>query len=93
MTSAALRYVLSLIGTGRVMPDGRLWWVAVDYKLSITGNHMIDAQQAVPAKVFTDLTCWSCGEETLKEAAIETEAFSAKGEKKMSTGRKHSDCQ
>ena len=54
---------------------------------------MIEAQQAASAKIFTDLTCWKCGEETLKEIAGETESFSAKGEKKMSLVRKHSDCQ
>ena len=34
-------------------------------------------QQAVAAKVMTDLTCWKCGEETLKEmvVAVDTNAF------------------
>jgi predicted nucleic-acid-binding Zn-ribbon protein len=33
--------------------------------------------QAVEAKKFTDLTCWSCGEETLKEVvdAVDPNAF------------------
>ena len=37
---------------------------------------MIEAQ-ASTAKVFTDLTCWKCGEETLKEvvATVEPNAF------------------
>jgi hypothetical protein len=35
--------------------------------------------QAVETKVMTDLTCWSCGEETLKEfaEAVDPHAFRA----------------
>jgi hypothetical protein len=47
---------------------------------------------AVPAKVMTDLTCWKCGEETLKEmvAAVDTNAFrSAKVE---ASGLMQSEC-
>jgi hypothetical protein len=54
---------------------------------------MIDAQQATPGKVFTDLTCWKCGEESLKESVGATESFSSTGEKMASAGSKHSDCQ
>ena len=39
------------------------------------------------------LTCWKCGQDTLKEAAGPTESFSSKGEKVMSLARRHSDCQ
>jgi hypothetical protein len=49
--------------------------------------------QAAEVKVFTDLTCWKCGEETLKEAAGATESFIPKGEKILSIGRMHSNCQ
>ena len=37
---------------------------------------MIEAQAAT-AKVFTDLTCWKCGEETLKQVveAVDQNAF------------------
>ena len=37
-------------------------------------------QQIAAGKVMTDLTCWKCGEETLKEmtVAIDTNAFRSK---------------
>ena len=45
------------------------------------------------AKVMTDLTCWKCGEESLKEAASAGAARSAHGELLASSEIKHSDCQ
>jgi hypothetical protein len=38
---------------------------------------MLNTQTALPAKVMTDLTCWKCGEETLKEMfeAVDPNAF------------------
>ncbi len=49
-------------------------------------------QQVAASKVMTDLTCWKCGEETLKEmtVAVDTKAFrSAKAE---ATGVMQSEC-
>jgi hypothetical protein len=45
------------------------------------------------AKVMTDLTCWKCGEESLKEAASAGAARGAHGELLASSEIKHSDCQ
>lgn len=45
------------------------------------------------AKVITDLTCWKCGEESLKEATSAGAARSAHGELLASSEIKHSDCQ
>jgi len=45
------------------------------------------------AKVMTDLTCWKCGEESLKEAASAGVARGSHGEALASTDIKHSDCQ
>ena len=53
---------------------------------------MINAQ-AAEVKVVTDLTCWKCGEETLKEAAGMTDTLNSKGGKVAASGRQHSDCQ
>lgn len=44
-------------------------------------------------KVMTDLTCWKCGEESLKEAAGAGAARGAHGELLASSELKHSDCQ
>ena len=41
---------------------------------------------------MTDLTCWKCGEESLKEAAEVADSLSAKGERITSAGIWHSDC-
>ena len=49
-------------------------------------------QQVAASKVMTDLTCWKCGEETLKEmtVAVDTKAFrSAKAE---ASGVMQSEC-
>ncbi len=47
--------------------------------------------QTHAAKVTTDLTCWKCGEETLKatRVAVETNAFRAKAE---GSGVQKSEC-
>ena len=44
-------------------------------------------------KVITDLTCWKCGEETLKEAASAAATRGSHGELMAATDIKHSDCQ
>ncbi len=44
-------------------------------------------------KVKTDLTCWKCGEESLKEFAGAGAARGAHGELVASTDIRHSDCQ
>ena len=51
------------------------------------------AALATPSRTPSTLTCWKCGQDTLKEAAGATESFSSKGEKMMSAARRHSDCQ
>ena len=48
--------------------------------------------QAMEIKVMTDLTCWKCGEESLKEAADLADSLSAKGERITGTRIRHSDC-
>ena len=50
-------------------------------------------QALAAAKVMTDLTCWKCGEESLKEAASTGATRSAHGELLAATDIKHSDCQ
>jgi hypothetical protein len=45
------------------------------------------------AKVMTDLTCWKCGEESLKEAASTGATRGAHGELLASTELRHSECQ
>jgi hypothetical protein len=43
--------------------------------------------------VFTDLTCWKCGEESLKEVVKAEEARGPKGEKLVSSAIRHSSCE
>ncbi len=50
-------------------------------------------QASATAKVMTDLTCWKCGEESLKEAASAAATRGAHGELLAATSLKHSDCQ
>ena len=52
---------------------------------------MIEAQAAT-AKVFTDLTCWKCGEESLKQVveAVDPNAF--KRDTAAATGLMQSTC-
>lgn len=49
-------------------------------------------EQAI-AKVMTELTCWKCGEESLKEVAGTGPTRGAHGELMASTALRHSDCQ
>ena len=44
-------------------------------------------------KVTTDLTCWKCGEESLKEAANIGPTRGTHGELLASTEQRHSECQ
>jgi hypothetical protein len=52
---------------------------------------MEQAQAAV--RVMTDLTCWKCGEESLKEAPAAGIARGAHGEVAGLSDIRHSDCQ
>jgi hypothetical protein len=45
------------------------------------------------ARVMTDLTCWKCGEESLKEAADAGATRGAHGELVTSVELHHSECQ
>ena len=56
------------------------------------GKHMLQAP-ATTSKRATDLICWKCGEGTLKEISGPTESFTSKGEKVVSFGSLHSECQ
>jgi len=51
------------------------------------------AALATVSRTTSALTCWKCGQDTLKETSGATESFSSKGEKIMSAARRHSDCQ
>ncbi len=44
-------------------------------------------------KVTTDLTCWKCGEESLKDASNNGATRGAQGELVASTELQHSECQ
>ena len=48
---------------------------------------------ALETKIYTDLTCWKCGEESLKEVVNAEEAHGPKGEKIVSTAIRHSLCE
>ena len=50
-------------------------------------------EPAVAEKIFTDLTCWKCGEESLKVFAMVADSHGGKGEKVTSLALHHSDCQ
>jgi hypothetical protein len=45
------------------------------------------------AKVMTELTCWKCGEESLKEIAAAPAARGAHGEPQAAVEMRHSECQ
>ena len=49
--------------------------------------------QTTAVRTMTDLTCWKCGEESLKEVTDAGDSFSPKGERIAATGIWHSDCQ
>lgn len=51
---------------------------------------MEEAQAA--AKIFTELTCWKCGEESLKEAGIAEARHGSQGELLVAVDVKHSVC-
>jgi hypothetical protein len=50
-------------------------------------------QTQTAVKIISDLTCWKCGEESLKEAAVAGIARGAHGDLMASTDIRHSDCQ
>ena len=52
---------------------------------------MMEAQ-TVAAKVMTDLTCWKCGEETLKEMVEPVDLNAFGSHKIVASGLKHSEC-
>jgi hypothetical protein len=79
---------LPLTDTGILLPAAACGAVPV-YPMH-EENEMIEAQAA--AKTTTDLTCWSCGEEALKEtfAAVDPNAF--RSEKTVVAATMHSEC-
>lgn len=74
---AAVLAVLLLVGTGFQLPPAACGMAPVN--LSKEGKTMSEIQAV--AKVNTDLTCWSCGEESLKEVfeAVDPNAFRPAG--------------
>lgn len=50
-------------------------------------------EQAIAAKVVTELTCWKCGEESLKPTTAAGAALNARGEVDVSTATQHSVCE
>ena len=48
--------------------------------------------QTHAAKVTTDLTCWKCGEETLKEMAVAVETNAFRRAKAEASGVMKSEC-
>jgi hypothetical protein len=55
------------------------------------GDFMQQAQAAT--KAMTDLTCWKCGEESLKDSSNNGATRGAHGELVASTDLQHSECQ
>jgi hypothetical protein len=49
-------------------------------------------QQIAAAKVMTDLTCWKCGEETLKEMAVAVDTNAFRSAKVEASGLMQSEC-
>ena len=49
-------------------------------------------QQIAVAKVMTDLTCWKCGEETLKDMVAAVDANAFRGAKVEASGLLQSEC-
>jgi predicted nucleic-acid-binding Zn-ribbon protein len=49
-------------------------------------------QQIAATKVMTDLTCWKCGEETLKETAVVVDTNAFRSAKVEASGVMHSEC-
>lgn len=52
---------------------------------------MPQATEAI-VKVTTEFTCWKCGEESLKEAAVGAAPRGPHGEATVSTDIRHSEC-
>ncbi|MEO7727480.1 MAG: hypothetical protein ABIS45_09530 [Burkholderiales bacterium] len=52
----------------------------------------MQAAHTATAKVMTDLTCWKCGEETLKAMAEPVEANAFSRVKTEASGLLHSEC-
>ena len=49
-------------------------------------------QQIAATKVMTDLTCWKCGEETLKETTVVVDTNAFRSAKVEASGVMHSEC-
>ena len=49
-------------------------------------------QQIAVTKVMTDLTCWKCGEETLKETTVVVDANAFRSAKVEASGVMQSEC-
>ena len=49
-------------------------------------------QQTATAKVMTDLTCWKCGEETLKEMSVAVDTNAFRRAKVEASGVMQSEC-
>ena len=49
-------------------------------------------QQIAATKVMTDLTCWKCGEETLKEAVVAVDTNAFRSAKVEASGLMQSEC-
>ena len=52
---------------------------------------MLHAQTATP-KVITDLTCWKCGEETLKQMVEAADPHAFRSEKTVPSALMQSEC-
>jgi hypothetical protein len=52
----------------------------------------MQAAQTAPAKVMTALTCWKCGEETLKESVVAVDANAFRSIKAEASGMQQSEC-
>jgi hypothetical protein len=53
--------------------------------------HMLQTQ-AAPAKVITDLTCWKCGEETLKQVVDTVDANAFRRDTAVASALMQSTC-
>ncbi len=49
-------------------------------------------QATAAAKVMTELTCWKCGEETLKQMAETADSHAFRSESAVATGLMQSEC-
>jgi formylmethanofuran dehydrogenase subunit E len=62
-------------------------------RIHLTEHQEIFMQQATATPVMTELTCWKCGEESLKAAANDGATRGANGEPVTSAHVQHSECQ